>query len=384
MGCLDNNHCTADVAAAICDEESFSCRGCIANSECTSRVCGEGICADEADIVYVDKVTGADSASCGTVLDPCATIGAGIGQSSGTRNTVLIAEGTYLERITILNKDVRLRGEGRVVVQANLADSEHVLSVSGVSDVDIQDMEFGMLAAPATADAVLCTTSTTSLILRNVTVNEASDTGVVGDNCTLSLVGSTIIASGGIGVEMTGGTLNMHASFVLLNANGGIDIDDANYSLVNNIVNNNGGPGSVIGGVRIERTSARNEEFLFNTVAQNSRASGATTGSALRCELSNVVASSNIFMLEDTSSAALVTGCSTQYSLFDTADTMPVGTGNISAEAVFINPAARDFHLDPSSPGNDSAEPGTGVATDIDGNERPLQDAPDMGADQTP
>ena len=165
---------------------------------------------------------------------------------------------------------------------------------------------------------------------------------------------------------------------------GGIDIDDANYSLVNNIVNNNGGPGSVIGGMRIERTSARNEEFLFNTVAQNSRASGATTGSALRCELSNVVASSNIFMLEDTSSAALVTGCSTQYSLFDTADTMPVGTGNISAEAVFINPAARDFHLDPSSPGNDSAEPGTGVATDIDGNERPLQDAPDMGADQTP
>ncbi|MCP4448648.1 MAG: hypothetical protein GY811_25420 [Myxococcales bacterium] len=70
---------------AICDEENLTCRGCDGGSECTSRLCNSGICGDTRDIVYVDKATGADGVNCGTVADPCASIGSGIEKVEGTR-----------------------------------------------------------------------------------------------------------------------------------------------------------------------------------------------------------------------------------------------------------------------------------------------------------
>ena len=382
VGCLSDDNCQANLAAAICDEVDFTCRGCIANSECDSRVCDDGTCADETDIVYVSTAVGTDGVSCGTTEAPCKTIGGGIEQVAGTRDTVLIAEGTYAEKIVLASRVLNLRGEGEVLVRSTLGSSEQVLTVSGISMVDVRDMTFQMLAAPSSADMVRCSDATTRLELHNVVIDGADDIGVVGENCDLAIFASNVGPSGGVGIEMTDGTLTLHASEVHANGEGGVDIDGSNFSIVNNFIYNNGGPASVTGGLRIESTSSQEQVLAYNTIAQNSRVSGAGIGSALRCEVTSVVATNNIFMLEEASSAELVSGCSTEYSLFDADSTMPVGAGNLSGEALFADAPTRNFHLSPGSPGIDAALPIVGIESDYDGDPRPAGDGPDMGADE--
>ena len=384
VGCLSDANCASNVAEAICDEVDFECRGCIENAECESGLCGdEGTCAAEANIVYVNDATGLDSGNCGTASTPCKTVGAGIDQVAGLRNTVLIAAGTYAERIAIADTNLALVGQGDVVVRTSLALSEQLVTVSGASAVVIENIEFGMLAAATGADMISCTNATARLELRDVVLRGADDVGVVSTGCDLVIRESTIAASGGVGVHVTDGTLTLHATKIESNAKGGVDIDGANYSLVNNFITKNGGPASVTGGVRIEDTADRDEEFAHNTLAHNSRVSGAGIGSALRCEVADVVATNNIFMLEDSSTADLVSGCSTQYSLFDSSSTMAAGTGNISQEAVFVDAEALDFHVVSGSPGTDDAVAIATIVSDIDGDPRPRGDGPDMGADET-
>tara|TARA_R110002096_G_scaffold77896_10_gene183450 strand:+ start:15480 stop:16838 length:1359 start_codon:yes stop_codon:yes gene_type:complete len=383
VGCLSDANCASNVAEAICDEVDFECRGCLENAECESGLCGDdGSCADEANIVYVNNATGLDSGNCGTASAPCKTIGVGLGQVAGLRNTVLVAAGTYAERIEIADSNLALVGQGDVVVRTSLAASEQLVAISGTAAVVIENIEFGMLAAAVGADMISCSGGSARLELNAVVVNGADDIGVVGENCDLTIRESTIAASGGVGVQMTDGTLTLHASTIESNAKGGVDIDGANYSLVNNFITQNGGAASVTGGVRIEDTASRDEEFAHNTIAQNSRVSGSGIGSALRCEVASVVATNNIFMLEDASTADLVSGCGTQYSLFDASSAMANGTGNISGEAVFVDPTAKDFHLASGSPGIDAALAISTIASDVDGDPRPLGAGADMGADE--
>ncbi len=382
VACRNNSDCEGNLAKAVCDEVDFSCRGCLENAECQSRLCGDGTCAASEDIVYVSGADGVDDMNCGSQTSPCHSIEKGIEQVAGTRTTVLIAEGTYPERISIVDTSLNLRGEGQVLVRASLGDSEQILSVSGTSQVVVRDIEFAMLSAPPSADMVSCVDATAHLVLQDVLIHGANDAGVVGENCSLEIRNSTVSASSGVGVATTNGTLSLQASEILDNGKGGIDIDGSNYSIVNSFICHNGGPASVTGGVRIEATSNRDEEFAYNTIAQNSRVNTAGIGSALRCEVTAVVASNNIFMLEDGSSADLVSGCDTQYSLFDTDSLMATGTGNISAEATFKEPATRNFHLLSGSAGIDEANMIPAIDVDYDGEARPQGAGPDMGADE--
>lgn len=61
------------------------------------------------------------------------------------------------------------------------------------------------------------------------------------------------------------------------------------------------------------------------------------------------------------------------------------GTHNISLDPLFVNPAADDYHLQSVSPCVDAGDP-SGVppapSTDIDGDQRPVGDRVDIGADE--
>ncbi len=91
VGCTESSQCPA--SAAICDSQTHACRGCNYDDECASGVCLEtsGLCADEANILYVGK--GTDSGAC-TKNEPCRTIGyaySKVGISS--RNIIRVSGG---------------------------------------------------------------------------------------------------------------------------------------------------------------------------------------------------------------------------------------------------------------------------------------------------
>src|SRR4051812_31546296 len=91
--CVD--HLGDGVDAPISDIDAPAAARCTADSECGSDVCHEltGECVDEAAAIYVAPA-GIDNGVC-TRAQPCATIGAGVQQLSGTRTTVKIAAGAY-------------------------------------------------------------------------------------------------------------------------------------------------------------------------------------------------------------------------------------------------------------------------------------------------
>jgi hypothetical protein len=358
VACIDNSHCPL-ASDSVCDDQDFQCRGCTAHPECTSLACGidTGICADEADLVYVDKA-GADGAICGTLESPCLTIATGLQRVIGNRNTIVVSVGSYNEAVTVTDKTVTIIGNGAVILnpQLPLSDS-HAVEVTGTGDLTITSIEIAPTSANVNTDAVLCSGGT--LKIEDSSVKGARDIGVIAsDNCNLTITASTIADNGG----------------------GGILVDASNYSIVNNFIVDNVA-GGVVSGFRAQATTTNTEQLEFNTFARNQR--GGTTGFATVCEVSNLVAENNIYMLPDASVATLNVGCSHKFSLFDSADTTAPSTDdNASGIAVFVDPSSGNYHLQSGSPGINAADPAATLTTDFDGDERPQGGRHDMGADE--
>jgi hypothetical protein len=58
------------------------------------------------------------------------------------------------------------------------------------------------------------------------------------------------------------------------------------------------------------------------------------------------------------------------------------GTGNLSSDPLFVDPARNNFHLQLASPARDAADPAATLAVDFDGDARPQGARRDMGADE--
>ena len=74
--------------------------------------------------------------------------------------------------------------------------------------------------------------------------------------------------------------------------------------------------------------------------------------------------------------------CTTTYS--DIGPDAQAGTGNISADPLFVSSAQGNFHIMAGSPARDAADPSASLATDIDGGGRPQGAGRDIGADEVP
>ncbi|MGE5181262.1 MAG: hypothetical protein ACM31C_04335, partial [Acidobacteriota bacterium] len=70
--CTDSSTCAA--ADPICDQATHTCRGCIADAECTAGVCVEytGECVPDANVLFVGS-PGIDVGTCSRAA-PCATL----------------------------------------------------------------------------------------------------------------------------------------------------------------------------------------------------------------------------------------------------------------------------------------------------------------------
>jgi hypothetical protein len=333
--CASSGDCGG--ARPVCGDDK-ACRGCLADAECASDVCDEegGACFDEATVLYV-STTGQPDSAC-TRAEPCATFARALQLVSETRRVIKAAPGTYTEQIVVEGVAATVLADG-VTVQPPAAN-QTVVEVAAGADVTIEGLTVTGAAGAGNTVALTCTAS------------------------RLHLRRSTVIAN-------TGG--------------GGVSISGCEFSLVNNVIALNGNLTSPFGGVQISNVATEGlHEFSFNTVTGNGGGTNAITG--VVCAVINVslTFSNNIAYGNLVSGSGTQVGgdaqCSWIYSDIGP-DTVP-GTGNINEDPAFLDPENRDFHLQPTSPARDAAEPAATLTRDIDGDARPLGERSDMGADE--
>jgi len=331
VACLDSPDCPS--SAPVCDDNS--CRSCRSDSECASDVCDEesGACIDEANAIYLSP-TGQASGTC-TRATPCNSFALGLQQVTGSRNVIKAAPGTYSGQVVIDGLAVTILADGATVQPTVIGQDAMTISTS----------------AEATIEGLAITSA----------------------------------SGNGVGVRCTNSTLRLRRSTIYLNVGGGVAISGCEFSLVNNVVAQNGGISSTIGGVRLSDISTVGmHEFAFNTVAGNDGGTNIVTG--VQCVIVTTplaLTSSIVYGNEVAGTGTQVGGggdCTWSYS--DIGPDTVAGTGNINMDPDFIDAANRDYHLQASSPARDAADPSATAARDIDADARPEGAGFDMGADE--
>jgi hypothetical protein len=191
---------------------------------------------------------------------------------------------------------------------------------------------------------------------------------------------------------MSGGTINMHDStgdvfFLTIDCN--VTLERNRFETTSKVLSGQGA-----GVLVVENNVIVSTDYFTDAMALNgmpgSKArfntfvnlSGVDEGAqALDCN-ANTDATSNIIAWHSSTPPA----CAMRNSLFDSVVGLQPGTGNQVADAatVFVDIENGDFHLAPMSPARGMGEANTDVATDIDGNPRPSNEAPDCGAYEAP
>ncbi|MBI4510531.1 MAG: hypothetical protein HY698_12935 [Deltaproteobacteria bacterium] len=370
VGCRDAGDC--DALAPACDETTRKCRGCRLDSECASSACDRetGRCVPDADVLHVDKNGGQTSDGC-TKQAPCTTIAKAfsVARTSGARKWIRLAPASYPETLEITDLDVAVTGTGAdirpppdrpaVLVQGSAKLAIYGVRLRGASGTD--------------GDGLLCQGAAGNrprVLLDAVVIDENAEQGIESVRCAIVL----------------------RRAKVMKNAGGGIKLDTSDFEVVNSMIVANGSPLlSRFGGILITTESATTTGTLsFNTIASNFAMPRQAAG--VRCEVISPILASNSIAWDNQSDfgdapAPQVAG-NCQWSYSDIGPTPQDGVGNLSADPQFrapANPALLDYHLKPSSPCVNKADPErTDVTVDFDGEARAQGGRSDVGADEVP
>lgn len=382
MGCESQADCT-EPSKAVCDLEGSrvcvqctetmkdactgdtpvcggnSCRGCTADAECGA----DGVCLPTGACTTADKVAfvsqqGRDNAMC-TKAAPCAKVSSALALTPS--RTFIHVTGTIDDTVTIAGGNFTLFGAANARLTSTTGGT--ALTMHGRSEVEIQNLEIYQVAGDGIS---------------------------MSGSSSLSMTSSKVTGSSGVGIRMDRGVLKLHRSLIEGNRGGGLVLIDAKFEIVNNVITSNGGSSSNIGGAVFVQNSdtATGNVFELNTVAKN-LVTGATLPAGVRCVgltapvklSSNIVHSNGQF--DNGINGVQVTSdpnCTWTYSNIGPMGVS--GTTNLSADPMFVNFEGNNFHLGPSSPARDKADPASTVTIDFDGDARPQGPALDIGADE--
>jgi hypothetical protein len=438
-GCTTSSECV-NASAPICDDSTKTCRGCAASPECAARdgalptcapdgrcveclahddcmseICDSATesCVAESEVVYVEP-SGSTGVACGTQFDPCATLTLGVQRTSAARKYIRARAGIYVAEpatVTIPGGKVVLVAPSAELRPPSTGDG---ISAAGGADVSIEGLT---VSGPisATFSGISCSGAATKLTLQSVTIESASSDGLDA-RCPALLSDTVIRSSKGYGV-FVGADITLVRTRIEGNAMGGINSpsNTAAMTMTECVVADNNGVGIVVAyknTVAIDRSLIRGNTlglslytvtdldvtnnfivdnrdggvslvagssgvFAFNTVAGNSV--GAASAAGIECEsgtdLQNNVVYGNVGSPQVSSSCT--------WSFSNVEGGVP-GTANIDLLPQFVAPESGNYHLQPTSPCREMADPTAPVDVDYDGDPRPSGGRSDIGADEVP
>ncbi len=372
--CAESAECT-DPSLGVCDDRG-QCVECAADGDCASLVCDRSArqCVPESAVVYLQP-GGAEAGCAGTMADPCGTVNAAKPLTTGVRDTLRFAPGTYPDEGLIIIGGVSLGsavltfvGEGATMPTDVSVGVGGTLTVAGmtVGDVDCIGALLAVDAELANLTAEGCQVDIRDSRFGQLRASAGS---------TVTLLRNRIQF-----VEQVPGLETQLA--------GGLWLTDSAFDVRNNVITRNGvtfgqlGTGTLVGGVRIDGAlPAGPRRFDFNTVAFNAADGNAPLpGAGIHCEADVPVAVSNSIVVQNNlATGPQIVGCQVEFSIvtggFD-------GTGNLADDPRFVNPDGDDFHVAPDSPAIDAADATDPPALDIDREPRPRGDGFDIGADE--
>ena len=383
--CTVDSDCASSVAAPICDPASRTCRGCIADAECTAGVCEElaGTCVPDAQVVFLSPApVGSDAGTC-TRARPCASFNYAFQQLSATRTVVRIGDGAYTTGAHLLSGtagQVVLSGEDRDPAGATITSSLGGGGMNGVVqlDLDTSAVVEGVTIADGSSDDL---NTRGQLVVSRVAVSGAGGFGIdaIGQGSTMLRVLDSRIASNQVGgVYASRCAVDLERDYVLGNQGGGVHGQQGTVTIVNTIVAQNGATTSSMGGVRLDNLISAT--IVHDTIAYNKNASGSSYAPGLQSNSPvtaiNLIFADNGTMGEQPYSADVAPA----HSLFE-GSTPPQGMGNRAGPASFVDVTGGDFHILATSAAVDAAATSM-IDDDIDGDVRPYGAGPDMGADE--
>lgn len=349
----ETDSCTG--ATPVCSTEN-TCRGCTANTECASGACmPDGSCADAATLLFAaPDVT---SATC-AIDNPCSIYDA-INLATAGRNTIVLAEGTYMTgTVVVTDREVTLLGRGARVTK-NAGSDGAVFRVTGTGKATFLYMHFDSGDGASLGHALRCEPGG-ALTARFVTLENNAAMGVYADACNLTIDGSTIRG----------------------NPAGGIYVSGTNqpFTITNNVIYNNGGTASALfGGVKIELTQFTNSRMEFNSIVENIAISNSSYSGGVVCASSdfspanNIIASNYVGASNSSANAQEFGDCNHQSSIIQN-DV----TGLMFVDAT---PPMLDLHIADGSTARDAATVASPVAVDFEGDAR-SDGMKDIGADE--
>ncbi len=333
--CLVNADCQA--SQMTCDPNLNQCAPCKVDSDCTTRYCNAGSCANPIQYVYVDINTCKDPGN-GTLADPFCSLQKGLDTGASMSLPVLVFGGAkpYTENPSVKTPaaayTVKAIGVGNpVVTTAAINTPIFYLLADGTHPVNVSFDGFTFQNS-SNAPGVRC-----------------ANTGAV-TQAVLGVSRSTVTTNGGLGVDSNGCTLNLDRDVIgPSNVGGGISMNGSTFAITNTLVRGNGSPGSsAVGGISIATLGAGQSQLFNATIVDNH--SGMSAGaSGLACfmppaAIANVVLFGN-------SGAALETSCTVDHGAF-VGDLVMSGV-NLAPCAetdLFVAPGNGDFHENPNAP----------------------------------
>jgi hypothetical protein len=369
----DGNDCPAN--APVCD--AGTCRGCTADSECSSGACDvdAGSCLDETTVLYAAP-SGSASSDCSKAT-PC-TLARALSIADSSRPSIKLAAGSYSDEMyfsgaftltvygpATINSDVEVQGNAnglrlRDIDIAFYVDCEASASNLPHPQVDLRRVKINVNfnAAPVGLGGTLCDISATDVAI----------TADRGDN-----VGVVVALTGVAGV---GGA---NATFDRVTIDGGDPVfsigDASTLSVVNSMFTNQG----ISHGLAILQSvsgAAESGTIQFSTF-YNSTVTCPASGTAFLNFANNVFLNTRSGAATNTVSG---TGCTHRYDMIKPQSTSPGSTNLLNMDPRFVDAAHGDFHLMAGSPAIDAADSAATLSTDFDGTTRPQGAGRDLGA----
>jgi hypothetical protein len=375
--------CVAPDQTSACDGVTptcgadHACHACSRHEDCplSSACLPDGACAAAAQVAYVDPIQGSGTAC--TVSAPCKKVA----DALGANRPYVKLTGTIDEPVQINNQNVTILAAAGT--QLTRTSPGVILKVDGTSTVQIFDLAIANGLGGTGIGISLPAGNSASLTLRRVSVTGNTGGGLTANGGTLNIVQSTFSGNTGGGIAVVGGSLTLSRSTISGPADSGISVSGAQFDITNTIIAGNGGPATAVGGVHLDQINTGTRRFEFNTVTNNNGMDGAAVGVVCTLVGQPVTFADNIvYANQEGGTRTQVGGANCNWTHSDIGPVAVTGTGNISMDPRFVNPAQSNYHLQAGSPAIDKADPASTMDVDIDGDVRPQGSGRDMGADE--